>query len=89
MLLLLEVSVCVHTETSCLFSSLAKKRKSFMLGVYKACGASPYLIHAKEPPYSSSSNDKPCYMVNVEPVGVPLHSKHSPSKPRNQAELGT
>jgi hypothetical protein len=64
-----------------------KQRKSFMVGVYKACGASPYLIHAKEPPYDSSSNDKPCYVVDLEPVGVPLHSGHSPSKPKNQAEL--
>ena len=64
-----------------------KQRKSFMVGVYKACGASPYLIHAKEPPYNSSSNDEPCYVVDLEPVGVPLHSGHSPSKPKNQAEL--
>jgi len=40
--------------------------------VYKACGASPYLIHAKEPPYNSSSNDEPCYVVDLEPVGVPI-----------------
>ena len=64
-----------------------EQRKSFMVDVYKACDASPYLIHAKGSPYSSSSNDEPCYVVDLEPIGVPLHSGHSPSKPKNQAEL--
>lgn len=64
-----------------------EQRKTFMVGVYEACDASPFLIHAKEPPYNSSSKKEACYVVDLEPLGVPLHSGHSPSKPKNQAQL--
>lgn len=64
-----------------------QERKSFMVGVYKACGASAFLINAVEPPYDSSSNRQACYVVDLEPIGNPLHSGDSPSKPQNEAEL--
>ena len=64
-----------------------KQRKSFMMGVHKACHASCFLIHAKEPPYNSSVNEKLCYVVDLEPIGIPLHSGHSPGKPKIQSKL--
>jgi hypothetical protein len=65
-----------------------KRRKSFMVRVYKACSASPHLIHAKEPPCDSSSSEGAThYVVDLEPVGEPLVSEYGDKKPRNQAEL--
>ena len=82
---LLEVTVDVQKRVA-YSATWPKQRTSFMMGVYKACDASPYLIHAKEPPYSSSLKGRPCYVVDLEPIGVPLRD-HSPSKPSNQAQL--
>lgn len=61
-----------------------------MVRVYKACDACAYLIHAMEPPSNSASKAGEGaihYVVNLEPVGVPLLSQYGDNKPRTQEDL--
>ena len=61
-----------------------------MTQVYTACKDSAYLIHAMASPKDSTSPETEgfiYYAVDLEPLGVPLLSKHSDHRPKNQAEL--
>ncbi|KAL0018008.1 hypothetical protein WJX77_012738, partial [Trebouxia sp. C0004] len=67
-----------------------KKRRLFMTQVYTACKDSAYLIHAMASPKDSPSPETEgviYYAVDLEPLGVPLLSKYSDQRPKNQAEL--
>ncbi|KAL3139897.1 hypothetical protein ABBQ38_004191 [Trebouxia sp. C0009 RCD-2024] len=66
-----------------------KKRRLFMAEVYTACKDSAYLIHAMASPKDSPSPETGVvyYAVDLEPLGVPLLSKYSDQRPKNQAEL--
>ncbi|KAA6419341.1 MAG: hypothetical protein FRX49_10740 [Trebouxia sp. A1-2] len=66
-----------------------KKRRLFMTQVYTACKDSAYLIHAMASPKDSPSPETGVvyYAVDLKPLGVPLLSKYSDQRPKNQAEL--
>ncbi|DBA89132.1 TPA: hypothetical protein ACH3X1_016300 [Trebouxia sp. C0004] len=67
-----------------------KKHRLFMTQVYTACKDSAYLIHAMASPKNSPSPETEgviYYAVDLEPLGVPLLSKYSDQRPKNQAEL--
>lgn len=66
-----------------------KRRKSFMAAVYEAVKDSAHLIHAKAPPHDSSltPEDPKQYVVDLEPLGEALLSKHGDKRPRKQTEL--
>lgn len=60
-----------------------------MAAVYEAVKDSAHLIHAKAPPHDSSltPEDPKQYVVDLEPLGEALLSKHGDKRPRKQTEL--
>ncbi|KAL3148643.1 hypothetical protein ABBQ38_014065 [Trebouxia sp. C0009 RCD-2024] len=58
-----------------------------MKDVYAASCASPFLIHAVDPPCVSHSGKQ--YVVDLEPVGQPVLSKYGDRKPKLQSKLKT
>ncbi|KAA6429875.1 MAG: hypothetical protein FRX49_00307 [Trebouxia sp. A1-2] len=62
-----------------------EERTQLMKDVYAASCASPFLIHAVDPPCVSHSGKQ--YVVDLEPVGQPVFSKYGDRKPKLQVEL--
>ncbi|KAL0021270.1 hypothetical protein WJX79_003700 [Trebouxia sp. C0005] len=62
-----------------------EERTQLMKDVYAASCASPFLIHAVDPPCVSHSGKQ--YVVDLEPVGQPVLSKYGDRKPKLQVEL--
>lgn len=62
-----------------------EERTQLMKDVYAASCASPFLIHAVDPPCVSHSGKQ--YVVDLEPVGPPGFSKYGNCKPQLQFEL--
>ena len=61
-----------------------------MTQVYTACKDSAYLIDAMASPKDSASPETEgviYYVLDLEPLRVPLLSKYSDQRPKNQAEL--
>ena len=61
-----------------------------MAQVCTACKGFANLIHAMATPKDSPSPEREgviYYVVDLEPLGVPLLSKYSDHRPKNQAEL--
>ena len=63
------------------------ERTQLMKDVYAASCATPFLIHAVDPPCVSHSGKQ--YVVDLEPVGQPVLSKYGDRKPKLQFELKT
>lgn len=80
-----------------IFDSFAQKRITFssetwphsrcqlMATVYAASRSCPFLIHAQESPHKSQNGKE--YIVDLEPVGQPVLSKHSDQRPQSSREL--
>ena len=56
-----------------------------MEDIYAASKDCPFLIHAQQPPHASQ-NGKEC-IVDLEPVGQPVLSKHFDQRPQSSGEL--
>ncbi|DBA89100.1 TPA: hypothetical protein ACH3X1_016273 [Trebouxia sp. C0004] len=91
-----------HTETTTFsqiqfFDTFVQKRITFsneswpvsrcqlMKTVYAASKTCPFLIHAQQPPHASKNRKQ--YVVDLEPVGQPVHSKYSDHKPCHVHQL--
>ena len=80
-----------------IFDSFVEKRITFsseawphsrchlMENIYAASKDCPFLIHAQQPPHASQNGKE--YIVDLEPVGQPVLSKHSDQRPRCSREL--
>ena len=60
-------------------------RCQLMQKVYAASKDCPFLIHALQPPHASQNGKQ--YIVDLEPVGQPVLSKHSDQRPKCSYEL--
>ncbi len=79
------------------FDNFVQKRISFsgetwphsrcklMEDIYTASKDCPFLIHAQEPPHASQNGKE--YVVDLEPFGQPVLSKHFYHRPRSSREL--
>lgn len=92
-----------HIETTTfskvqIFDSFVQKRITFsdeawprsrcqvMKDIYAASKDCPFLIHAQQPPHASQNGRE--YVVDLEPVGQPVLSKHfGDQRPRRLHEL--
>lgn len=80
-----------------IFDSFVQKRITFsseawppsrcqlMENIYAASKDCPFLIHAQQPPHASQNGKE--YIVDLEPVGQPVLSKHFDQKPQSSGEL--
>ncbi|KAL3132969.1 hypothetical protein ABBQ38_006880 [Trebouxia sp. C0009 RCD-2024] len=80
-----------------IFDSFVQKRITFsdeawppnrcqlMEKIYAASKDCPFLIHAKQPPHASQNGKE--YIVDLEPVGQPVLSKHFDQRPQSSGEL--
>ena len=69
------------------FSSEAwpHSRCQLMEDIYAASKDCPFLIRAQQPPHASQNGKE--YIVDLEPVGQPVLSKHSDQRPQSSGEL--
>ena len=56
-----------------------------MKNIYAASNDCPFLIHAQQPPHTSQNGKE--YIVDLEPVGQPVLSKHFDQRPQRSGEL--
>jgi len=80
-----------------IFDSFVQKRITFanetwpqsrcqlMENIYAASKDCPFLIHAQQPPHASQNGKE--YIVDLEPVGQPVLSKHFDQRPQSSREL--
>ena len=80
-----------------IFDSFVQKRITFsneawphcrcqlMENIYAASKDCTFLIHAQQPPHASQNGKE--YIVDLEPVGQPVLSKHFDQRPRSSGEL--
>ena len=53
--------------------------------IYAASKGCPFLIRARQPPHASQNGKE--YIVDLEPVGQPVLSKHFDQRPQSSGEL--
>ena len=53
--------------------------------IYAASKDCPFLVHAQQPPHASQNGKE--YIVDLEPVGQPVLSKHFDQRPQSSGEL--
>ena len=80
-----------------IFDSFVQKRITFsneawphgccqlMENIYAASKDCPFLIHAQQPPHASQNGKE--YIVDLEPVGQPVLSKHFDQRAQSPGEL--
>ena len=80
-----------------IFDSFVQKRITFsneawphsrcqlMEHIYAASKDCPFLIHAQQPPHASQNGKE--YIVDLEPVGQPVLSRHFDQRPQSSGEL--
>ena len=80
-----------------IFDSFVQKRITFsneawphsrcqlMKNIYAASKDCPFLIHAQQPPHASQNGKE--YIVDLEPVGRPVLSRHFDQRPQSSGEL--
>ena len=56
-----------------------------MENIYAASKDCPFFIHAQQPPHASQNGKE--HIVDLEPVGQPVLSKHSDQMPQSLGEL--
>ena len=80
-----------------IFDSFVQKRITFsneawphsrcqlMEHIYAASKDCPFLIHAQQPPHASQNGKE--YIVDLEPAGRPVLSRHFDQRPQSSGEL--
>ena len=60
-------------------------RCQLMEKIYAVTNDCPFLTHAQQPPHASQNGKE--YIVDLEPVGQPVLSKHLDQRPQSSGEL--